>query len=74
MALRRVLFQLLASLPAGVRRQVRALAIDGTSSTSLLVDAASGRLLAPAKLYDEAQAPEAVQAAKVCARQCLHTR
>ena len=45
--------------------QVAAVAFDGTSSTSLLVDSTTGRVLAAPKLYDEAQGPEAVQAAKV---------
>lgn len=60
-----VLFDLIAALPPAVTSQVAAVAFDGTSSTSLLVDAATGRVLAAPKLYDEAQGPEAVQAAKV---------
>lgn len=60
-----MLFELLGGLPADVRARVAALAIDGTSSTALLLDAADGRLLAPPKLYDEAQGPDAVAAAKV---------
>ena len=61
----RVLFDLIAALPPAITQQVQAVAFDGTSSTALLVDAASGRVLAAPKLYDEAQGPAAVQAAKV---------
>lgn len=62
---RRVLFELIAALPADVRSRVTSVAFDGTSATALLVDAASGKVLAPAKLYSEAQGPDAVQAAQV---------
>lgn len=61
----RVLFKLIAALPATVASQVQAVAFDGTSSTALLVDASTGRVLAPPKLYDEGQGSEAMQAAKV---------
>lgn len=64
-AWQRVLFELIAALPTAVTRQVQAVAFDGTSSTSMLVDGATGRVLCAPKLYDEAQGPEAVQAAKV---------
>lgn len=60
-----MLFGLLSSLPEPARRSVASLAIDGTSATAMLVDAGSGRVLAPPKLYNEAQGPEAVAAAKV---------
>ena len=59
------LFQLLRSLPAAVRARLAAIAIDGTSATTLLVDAGSGEVLAPPKMYDEMQGAEAVQRAKV---------
>lgn len=61
----RVLFDLLASLPAPAREQIASIAIDGTSATAMLVDAVSGEVLAAPKLYNEAQGPEAVAAAKV---------
>lgn len=60
-----MLFELVAALPPAVTQQVQAVAFDGTSSTAMLVDAATGRVLAAPKLYDEAQGDEAVQAAKV---------
>ena len=52
-------------MPMPMRDRVASIAIDGTSATSLLVDEASGRVLQPAKLYNEAQGEAAVQAAKV---------
>ncbi|KAI8470518.1 MAG: hypothetical protein J3K34DRAFT_377126, partial [Monoraphidium minutum] len=63
----RVLFDLVASLPEAPRRRVASLAIDGTSATAMLLDAASGAPLARPKLYNEAQGPEAVAAAKAIA-------
>ena len=41
------------------------MAFDGTSATAMLVDVAGGRVLAPPKLYNEAQLRDAVDAAKV---------
>lgn len=64
-AWQQVLFELIAALPASVTSQVHAVAFDGTSSTALLVDGATGRVLCAPKLYDEAQGPAAVAAAKV---------
>lgn len=61
----RVLFELVAALPQDVVASTGAIAIDGTSATALLVDAATGSVLAPPKLYNEQQGPEAVQTAKV---------
>lgn len=61
----RVLWELLAAVPADVRSQVVSLAIDGTSATAVLLDTASGAVLQPPKLYNEAQGKEAVEAAKV---------
>lgn len=63
----RVLFELLSSLPESARQQVVSLAIDGTSATTMLLDANSGDMLAPAKLYNEAQGADAVLAAKAIA-------
>lgn len=57
------LLQLMKAVPEEVRSKVTALAFDGTSGTALLVDKASGRVLAAPRMYNEAQAPEAVQAA-----------
>lgn len=48
------LFTLLASIPEQVRREIRAIAINGTSSTVLLVDAAGKPVDAPL-LYNDAQ-------------------
>ncbi|KAJ9515566.1 hypothetical protein QJQ45_021673 [Haematococcus lacustris] len=59
----RCLEQLMKAVPEEVRSKVTALAFDGTSGTALLVDKASGRVLAAPRMYNEAQAPEAVQAA-----------
>mmetsp|Transcript_4550 Transcript_4550/g.8285 ORF Transcript_4550/g.8285 Transcript_4550/m.8285 type:complete len:267 (-) Transcript_4550:808-1608(-) len=49
------LWGLIAELPAEVAAAVRAVAVDGTSATTMLIDEVDGALLAPAKLYDEAQ-------------------
>jgi hypothetical protein len=59
------LFSLLDQVPAGVKARVGAIAIDGTSATTMLLDAESGELLAPPKLYNEAQDGAAVARAKV---------
>ena len=55
------------ALPPATRARVAALAIDGTSATTLLVDARSGAVLAPPKLYNEAQGGEAVARARALA-------
>jgi sugar (pentulose or hexulose) kinase len=60
-----MLFELITRLPPDVTRVIQAVAFDGTSATALLVDAATGRVLAPAKLYNEAQGGDAVDMAKV---------
>jgi sugar (pentulose or hexulose) kinase len=60
-----VLFDLLAAIPPELRAELASIAIDGTSATALLLDRASGHVLAPAKLYNEAQPAAAVAAAKV---------
>lgn len=60
----RALFGLLDSLPAGVRGRVAGVAMDGTSSTTLLIDADTGEVLAPPRMYDEPQDAEAVARAK----------
>lgn len=46
------LFALIKQIPAKLRSEVRAIAIDGTSSTVLLCDAA-GRLVEPPMLYND---------------------
>ena len=58
------LFDLLAALDPEVMARVVSLAIDGTSATTLLLDADTGALLQPPKLYNEAQAPAIVQQVK----------
>lgn len=60
----RVLFELLSGFHAHQRSQVRGLSFDGTSATAMLVDRGTGRVLTPAKLYNEAQSKEAVSLAK----------
>lgn len=57
------LFTLLDSLPNDVKSRAASLAIDGTSATTLLLDAATGDLLADPKLYDEGQNARIVQLA-----------
>lgn len=59
------MFELIAALPTDVTANIGSVAIDGTSATALLVDALTGKVLAPAKLYNEAQGNTAVAAAKV---------
>ena len=46
-------------------QRVQAIAIDGTSATAMLVDGANGTVIAPVKLYNEAQGAAAVTLAKV---------
>lgn len=55
---REALFDLLEAIPAGLRRSLRAIAIDGTSSTVLLCDA-TGESLLPPLLYNDSRAEEA---------------
>jgi hypothetical protein len=52
-------------LGEGVRQRVQSVAIDGTSSTALLVDRRDGRVLAAPKLYNEGQPDAAVAAVHV---------
>ena len=61
------LSSLLLSVPTEIRQQTRAIAFDGTSATSLLVDGCSGRMLAPPKLYNEAQSASVVETVKALA-------
>lgn len=65
MRTRRSLWALLEQLPAGVRAAAAAVAIDGTSATALLLDAASGVQLAPPKLYNESQEAAVVRRVQV---------
>jgi hypothetical protein len=62
---RRVLYELISSIPAELRAELASIAIDGTSATAMLLDKASGQVLAPAKLYNESQPEGSVAAAKV---------
>ncbi|KAJ1288315.1 hypothetical protein BS78_02G079800 [Paspalum vaginatum] len=50
---RAALFQLLADIPPVHRPSVSSVSIDGTSATTLIVDSASGELLAGPFLYNE---------------------
>lgn len=52
---REALFELLAAIPPELRRNLRAVAIDGTSSTVLLCDA-GGEPLLPPLLYNDSRA------------------
>lgn len=61
------LFQLLESIPADIKSRIASVAIDGTSSTTLLLDSISGDLLQPPKMYNEAQGPAVVQRVKAMA-------
>ena len=58
------LFELLDALDADVKGRAAALAIDGTSATTLLLDAEDGTLLAPPLVYNIAQPCESVEYAK----------
>jgi sugar (pentulose or hexulose) kinase len=61
------LSSLLLSIPPEIRMQTQAIAFDGTSATSLLVESSSGRMLAAPKLYNEAQSPAVVEVVKALA-------
>ncbi|WVZ62819.1 hypothetical protein U9M48_012519 [Paspalum notatum var. saurae] len=50
---RAALFQLLADIPPVHRSSITSVSIDGTSATTLIVDSASGELLAGPFLYNE---------------------
>lgn len=67
-----VLGDLLTAMPPDVSQNVASIAFDGTSATALLVDRASGEVLAAPKLYNESQGAEAVAAAKASQPQ-LHS-
>jgi hypothetical protein len=69
----RALFQLTSEIGQDVREQAVAVAFDGTSSTTLLVDRLSGAQLAPAKLYNESQGAAAVKAAEASDLPCHPT-
>lgn len=64
---RSALYRLLDAVPAEQRGRIAALAIDGTSATTLLIDGSSGRCLAPPKMYNEAQGADAVARTEVIA-------
>lgn len=61
---RSALWQLLDAVPQAQRQRVASLAIDGTSATTMLINAATGRCLAPPKMYNEAQSAAAVARAE----------
>jgi len=61
-----VLLALIEQIPQELRREVRAIAIDGTSSTVLLCDAA-GRLVAPPLLYNDGQGVAVIEKLKAVA-------
>lgn len=57
---RETLFELISQIPFNYRADLKAIAIDGTSSTSLLCDA-ENRPLLPPLLYNDARAEHEVQ-------------
>ncbi|MHB0986103.1 MAG: FGGY-family carbohydrate kinase [Sulfuricella sp.] len=62
---RAALFELIAKIPANLRRSLRAIAIDGTSATVLLCDA-NNQPLCPPLLYNDARAQaEAISLARI---------
>jgi len=64
-AWRAALFDLIGQIPAGIRRMLGAIAINGTSTTALLCDA-DNRPLCPPLLYNDARAQaEAKQLAQI---------
>ena len=69
------LFQLLQDIPSDVKQRAKTLAIDGTSSTTLLIDAATGGPLpaTPPKMYNDAQHPEIVEFVKTQIAPADHT-
>ena len=62
---RAAMLAVLAKLPQQVKAHIQTVAVDGTSSTALLVDGRTGRMLAPPKMYFESQSAEAVEAVRV---------
>lgn len=61
----RALEDLIRSIPSDVLQNVRGVAFDGTSATTMLIDRASGKVLADPKLYNEVQSNESVNRVKV---------
>jgi hypothetical protein len=51
-------------VPPDQRRHIRSIAVDGTSSTALLIDGETGQVLAEPKLYNEVQPDWAVEHAR----------
>lgn len=70
----RTLLDLLRQLPQDLKRSIRCICIDGTSSTALLVDERRGDVLAPTKLYNESQTTERLTAVKVRAAATCSTK
>ena len=62
---RAALHAVLGKLPESLKAHIQTVAVDGTSSTALLVDGRTGRMLAPPKMYFESQSAEAVEAVRV---------
>ncbi len=60
------LYQLLAQIPIAIRHQIQAIALNGTSSTSLIVDA-QGQPLRPALMYNDARAIDQIQCLRAIA-------
>ncbi|MCC0176445.1 FGGY-family carbohydrate kinase [Waterburya agarophytonicola K14] len=54
------LYQLIAEIPLDIRKQLQAIAINGTSSTVLLCDR-EGKAIAPPILYDDARGKEELE-------------
>ena len=62
---RTALQSVLDQLPVEVKGRIQTLAVDGTSSTALLVCKRTGQMLAPPKMYFETQSADALVAVRV---------
>ncbi|GMH43604.1 hypothetical protein BSKO_11526 [Bryopsis sp. KO-2023] len=60
----RALEELIQTIPDEMVANVKGVAFDGTSATTLLLDRSTGKILADPKLYNESQSTEAVEKAK----------
>ena len=63
---RAALYSMMAQLPLHIKQAVQSVAVDATSSTALLIDRRTGTMLAPPKMYFEAQPEAALAALQVC--------
>lgn len=68
-----ILFKLIQQIPVSVRSGIRAIAINGTSSTALLCDGTGQPLDAP-MLYNDARAILELEALKIFFKQAAYTK